>query len=408
MPADRFLSAVLLLGIPLLVLAIVAVRIRIRRGGRELLLERMQELLRSIGAEPVADGFWKRGGRVVSVDVLLSPIFSRRFPLRLSTFCDSTYEFELKDSRNVPLPIPEELSRDPYYGPMFLRGAASPELSEYLQRVKDRLQTLVPARWGAVSKRHVELILSDSRFDPATLTAAGLASDLDALDALARVPLRRAVREGVVTYREGFERDFPAWHWTPEQRKSLPRTARRAVISYHLDNAYLHTALVEFFSRLAGDHARLFLTETGERSPLSFLRYAFGDGFRRSGNFFVSDVAEAPVAADQYLDGAFFQGFLSTDGEAALAPDFRDVPKYRLHEIALSRLDRVHFYARRLFDDENSWFSGEYEILSCALSPAEIREAAEEMAVRHGAKFVELDRRFSPKLLKEDRLEMTT
>ena len=122
------------------------------------------------------------------------------------------------------------------------------------------------------------------------------ASDLDALDVLASAPLRRVIRGGVVTYREGFESDLPAWHWTPDQRRALPSSARRFVFSCYADNPYLNTAIVDLLYRLAGDRRKFFITD---QTDLDFLRYGFGDAFTQSGNLVEADNPEVPVAADQ-------------------------------------------------------------------------------------------------------------
>ena len=395
------LTLLLILGIPLSAVLLLTLRIRTKEARRERYLAKMEKTFREAGAETLGNRHYRRGDRTYSFDANLSPLFAKGFTLRLSTFSDSVCEFELKSARNVPIGLPEELARDEYFRSLSLQGEPAPELVPVLLDLKDRLSTLVPDRWEAFSKQHMEVILSGNRFDDGAYSAVELRSDLDALDALASAPLRRTIRGGVVTYREGFESDLPAWHWTPDQRRNLPPSVRRFVFSCYADNPYLNTAIVDLLYRLAGDRRKFFVTD---QTDLEFLRYGFGDAFTQSGNLVEADNPEVPVAADQYLDGEFFGGFLASGAPV----DFAGQPRHAFHNKAVERIDQWHFYARRLFDDEFSWFSGEYEIVSCVLRPADIREAVEGLADRIGARFVELDRRFSFKLLKDDRLEMTT
>jgi len=71
---------------------------------------------------------------------------------------------------------------------------------------------------------------------------------------------------------------------------------------------------------------------------------------------------EMPVAADLRTDGDFFRG---ASGRERTPDGFEreGMPRTKFHDAAIKVLRKVDFYARRLYDDEFSWFSGEYEII---------------------------------------------
>jgi hypothetical protein len=81
--------------------------------------------------------------------------------------------------------------------------------------------------------------------------------------------------------------------------------------------------------------------------------------------------------------------------------------RFRFHDAAIYLLPRLEFYARRLYDDEFSWFSGEYEIVSARLEEDAVRAALEEVAKEFGASVKTIERPFSFKLLKDDRLDLS-
>jgi hypothetical protein len=194
----------------------------------------------------------------------------------------------------------------------------------------------------------------------------------------------------------------PQWHWRVDQRAALPESVRREAVSYWRENSYLNDGLVRLFERLAGGR-RMFVLTAAEH--LDFLELAFGKPVRRHGALVEVDDPRMLVAADQYLDGEFFAGLLVADGVPA---GFEHVPRHAFHDAAVAALPRVYFYARRLFDDEFSWFSGEYEILSMRLAEDEVRKALDVLAFELHADLKDIDRRFSFKLIRDElKLEMT-
>jgi hypothetical protein len=74
------------------------------------------------------------------------------------------------------------------------------------------------------------------------------------------------------------------------------------------------------------------------------------------------------------------------------------MPARLFHEAALKVFRKCDFYARRLLDDEASWWSGEYEILSAV--ELDVRGALSKIASEMGAQVMEIDRRFHKRLVK--------
>src|SRR6185436_11846842 len=104
---------------------------------------------------------------------------------------------------------------------------------------------------------------------------------------------------------------------------------------------------------------------------------------------------ELPVAADLHSDGEFFGGLLVA---RELPPGFeKKLPRIRFHDAAINAFRKVDFYARRLYDDEFSWFSGEYEIVSVA--PLDVRGALSRIATEIGAQVMDIDRRFHKRIV---------
>ncbi|HYF01186.1 MAG TPA: hypothetical protein VEJ18_19840, partial [Planctomycetota bacterium] len=106
---------------------------------------------------------------------------------------------------------------------------------------------------------------------------------------------------------------------------------------------------------------------------------------------------EMLAAADLQTDGAFFGGALVAR-EVPSAFEEAEIPKYRYHELAVGALRKSLFYVRRLPDDENSWYSGEYEFVSAY--PLDVRGAVERLSKAVGAEVMEIDRRFHKRLVK--------
>lgn len=396
---NQLLPLFLAAGLPLLACVLLFWRIQSKRALCRTFLGAMAKKFGEAGAEAVGPDRYRFEGRVFRLEADINPLLSARMSLRLSTYCDTLHEFELKAAENVPLPrIPD----DPFYSRFHLDGRPTPELLEYLRAVRETLEPVFPGRWTAFSKFFVEVILSGNRFDHRGWTADEVRADLRTLGSLASVPLARVSKGGIFTHRRAWEKDIPEWHWKPAQLNALPEGARRECVSYWRENSYLNDGLVQLFWRLAGGRRVFVLTD---QRDLDFLEHAFGKGGTFHGSLFETSDPRYLAAADQMLDGEFFGGILVADD---VPPGFEDVKRYRFHDAAVAALPGVHFYARRLFDDEFSWFSGEYEILSTKLGEDEIRGALDALAFERRADLRDLDRRFSFKLIRDElKLEMT-
>jgi len=394
-------AVLILLGLPALAGLAVWLRIRAKRAALDRFLASFDRRLETLG-----DRRFRWNGRTYRLDASLNPLFSASFDLRLSTFCDSVLEFEIRRARNVPVTLPEAIRADPLFRGCALDAPSAEEPARFLKEVRDDLALSFPERWGAFSKMHCELVLSANRFRAEDWDDAALKSDLDSLAALARVPAWREPRGGTWTCRSGFERPIAEWHWKPDQRARLPEGTRRWCVSCWSDNAYLNRPLVRFLKTLAGPSASLWLTPAKE---LGFLEEGFGRPAEVRGNLVELEPPEMAVAADQYLDGEFFAGFLAAapNETTAVRDRFAAETRFRFHDAAIDLLPRLRFYARRLYDDEFSWFSGEYEIVSADLEEGEVRTALDAVAKEFGATVREIDRPFSFKLLKDDRLDLS-
>lgn len=373
-------------GLPLAVIGIVALRIRAKRRAVDALVDRLLAPY-----ERLPHDCFRANGRVFRLVADTNPLFSRDASLRLSTFAPTTLELEIRAARNVPTKTPQKLADDPYYRRYVLDAPSADEAVAHLLAVKETVARILPSRWGAYSKIHCETVLSANK-----ATHGDLAPDLPVLAALAAAPAAREPRGGTWTLRRGFEPHVPAWHWKPEQRARLPQRASRWCVSAWYDNAYLNRALARFLWSL-GD-VRVVTTE----NDLWFLEHAFGRPFPVR-DLQVELAPDAAVAGDQWLDGELVGGLV-----AGAAPDaFARAIKFTLHDRSLDALNAgARFIARRLFDDEFSWFSGEYEIVSAVLTDDDVASAFEKAADEFGAAVKEIDRPFSFKLLKEDRLDL--
>ena len=398
------LFLLLILGVPAAAAIAVVVRIRSKRAARDRFLASLSPRLAAIGVEGFDDGRFTYGGRAFRFSADLNPLFSSSFDLRLSTFCDSVLEFEIRRARNVPVALPEPLRSDPLFRGCALDAPSVDEPARYLAAMKGKLAGSFPRRWAAFSKMQCELVLSANRFAPETWDGADARGDLEALAAMAATPAWREPKGGTWTYRTGFENRIAEWHWKPEQRVRLPEGTRRWLVSAWVDNAYLNRPLVRFFRRLCGNP--LWLTPVEQ---LEFLQEGFGRPAEVRGHLVALDPHEMAVAADQYLDGEFFAGLLAPapGEETAVRERYAAETRFRFHDAAIDLLPRLEFYARRLYDDEFSWFSGEYEILSARLEEGAVRAALEETAKEFGAEMKEIERPFSFKLLRDDRLDLS-
>jgi hypothetical protein len=395
------LFLLLILGIPAAAAVTVILRIRSKKDARDRFMASLGPRLAAIGADGFEDGRFTWKGRTFRFAADINPLFSSSFDLRLSTYGDSVLEFEIRRARNVPVPLPEPLRSDPLFRGCALDAPSADEPARYLAAVRDTLATSFPARWGAFSKFHCELVLSANRFAPGSWEPR---EDLEALASMASVPAWREPKGGIWTLRTGFEDRIAEWHWKPEQRARLPEGTKRWLVSAWVDNAYLNRPLVRFFRRLGGP--ALWLTPAEE---LSFLEEGFGRPAEVRGHLVELDPPEMAIAADQYLDGEFFAGLLvpAPGHESAMRERFARETRFRFHDAAIDLLPRLGFYARRLYDDEFSWYSGEYEIVSAALEDDQVKSALEETAKEFGATVKEIDRPFSFKLLRDDRLDLS-
>lgn len=415
MTLSGWASLLFAVGLPLAAVGVVLWRTAWKRASRDRLLDRLRHRLEGAGATDLesldpggprtVDRFrWK--GRFYRLGADINPLFSRSCLVRLSTFTNSVLEFEIARAEHAGEPLPPPLNTDPELRGCRLVAFGREEAGAYLASVREKLLRIFPGRWKAFSKRHAELVLSANRFDPAEWNEAKLCGDLEILEAAAAVPAWRVSSGGRWTYREGWEARVAAWHWKPEQRARLPENAHRWGISAWLDNSYLNRPLAGTFRRLAGTAELLWIT--AERD-LRFLEEGFGTALRLDGSIARLPDPDMAVAADQQLDGDFFSGVLAVEAGAvdeAIAR-FRDEIKHGFHDAALELLPRARFYARRLYDDEFSWFSGEYEIVSTQLADGEVRAALDAEAEAAKATVRTIERPFSFKLLKDDRLETT-
>lgn len=379
------LGVLVMVAVPAAFLGLVVARIAVKRRKRDAFVERILAPY-----ERLPHDCFRRRGRVFRLQADLNPLFGRGFGLRLSTFADTRLEFEIRAARNVPTKTPQRLKEDPFYRRFVLDAPSTDEAVEHLAAVRERLAPVFPSRWGAYAKVQTEVVLSAN-----TATDERLDGDVDALAELAAVPAARRPRGGTWTIREGFEADVPAWHWKREQRARFPSGLRRWCVSAWYDNAYLNEPLAEFLWSLGP--GRVLTAE----EDLWFLEHSFGRPMPVDGRLAELKPGEA-VAGDQWLDGDLFGGFVV----GAKADAFRGAIKFSFHDRGIEALrSGAAVYARRLFDDEFSWFSGEYEVL--AAEGVDVRGRFREIAERYHAEVKEINRPFSFKLLKEDRLEVS-
>ena len=352
--------AVLVLGLlvvfPGLVAAAVWLRIRAKNALRDRFLGAVRQDLRDAGFEPLGDDIFRREGRGATIEASTNPLFGRGFSLRLAAWSGTIHEFELRRGK----PVPAEFA------------AFKPLLD----------------RWESAGKMYVDCYAAGVTTDPR------VSEDLKALIEIARLPLARTVRGGTFTYREGFEDKIPQWHWRHDQRPKLPKDVHRYCFSYWQDGPLLNPVIARVLWELSGTAHRYILSDTED---LRFLEFAFE---RRDiacwGALLELMKPEMAVAADLRTDGEFFGGLLA----ARELPDGFEregMPRTRFHDAAIKVLRKVDFYARRLYDDEFSWFSGEYEIISVA--PLDVRGTVSRIATEIGAQVMDIDRRFHKRLV---------
>lgn len=387
MSARETLTVLLLL--PALGFFVVLIIIRAKEKARAAFLRRFDGVASKAGAAKLDGRTYERRGRAFTIDANVSPLFSRNLSLRLALIAPGAYEFEIKRAQNVPVTPPPRLASDPFYRAFSVEGMVRPELEDFLLRpdVRRALESTLPGRWDAVSQFYVERVLYHNRFAFHAYAADDLARDLDALAVLADAPPARVDREGFFAFRSGFEPHPWPWHWTAEARAKLPPGLTRACFAAYFDSPLLNDAALGVLRKLSG-------------GPLTFLPAAeVPDAVRRA-----YGEAIDPVAADRFMDGLYFGAAVAGAAPPALA----EAPSCLLHERAIGVLGDVLFYARRLRDDENSWFTGEIEILSTKLDAVQIEAAVREAAQEHESSLRLLESPFTPKLLKQDRLEVSS
>jgi hypothetical protein len=347
---------------------------------------RLGRALEELGARSPEEGLVEFEGRKFQVEAEPPKVLGRSHELTVAMFTDQAHEFYLRRAGGLP---GHPMADDEFYRNYSIEGRLGPPLDRYLKtpQVREILSRVLPGRWRTFAKAFVVIYFSGNEFDARRVDARELGLAFKALRAL-DLPIEDPPGGGTLTFRSGFEADVPPWHWTAEAVRELPPNVKRAVVSYYRDNAYLNVVLVDLFRHLAGASRKIFLSD---RHDLGFLRHAYGDAVRLEGGRLETDRLDAPAAADQYLDGGFFSGFVAVDS---------DVPKDPLRSLA-----DVKFCVRRLLDDEASWFSGEYEILSVHLTEEEIAQALEKIALKYDAGILPLERRFTVKLFRDERFE---
>lgn len=333
---------------------VVWFRIGYKERDRDEYLRDVAAGLRDQGVECLGYGLYQVDGRVVKVEAGTNPLFGGGFSVRLGAYCDTVHEFELK--RGTPVPAE--------------RAAFAPLLEH----------------WSSAGKMHLEC------YAAGVTTEVAVLEDLRRLAKLSVLPLTRPCRGKTFTFREGFEPKVPQWHWRHDQRPRLPQGANRCCVSYWHGDAYLNEGLMRLFETLAGGARKFYLSDAKD---LSSVEHAFGRrGISVHGMLVELPHAAAAIGADRFLDGEFFGGLFAAE---ALPPGFEEVPRYRFHDRAIDALKHVRFYARRLYDEECSWFSGEYEIVS--VEPLDVRGALARVAAEFGAQVLEIDRRFHKRIV---------
>lgn len=353
---SALIAALVLLGLPALTIALVALRLRAKGRRRDAYLQAAGDDLVAAGAARLADGCYRLGERVLKVEASTNPLFGAGFTVRLAAWSDTIHEKELRRGA----PVPDEFAD---FAPLL-------------------------DRWESAGKMFLECYAAGVTLE------THLAEDARTLGALASRPLERSWRGGIFTCREGFERDLPAWHWRHDVRRRLPRELRRWGVSYFLDGPLLNAPLARLFAELAGPGRMFVLTDVED---LAFLGHAYGEGAAvRRGALVEIARPEVLVAADLHTDGDFFGALLAAE---EIPRGFEEpIPRHRFLEKVVEALPGVRLAARRLYDEQAGWFSGEYEILS--VHPLDVRGAVGRRASELGAPVLEIEGRFHRRLVK--------
>ena len=335
---------------------VIWLRLRAKARLLQTYLDAARDELRAAGAEPLGEGFFQWNGRAGKIEGSTNPLFGKGFSVRVAAWSDTIHDLELHRGKPVPADF---------------------------ERFKPLLE-----RWDSAGKMFTECYAAGVTDDPR------LSPTFRTLLELSTVPISKAWRGGTFTYREGFEEKVPQWHWRHDQRPKLPKDVKRYCFSYWQEGPLLNPVIMRVLWELSGSSRRYFITPTED---LRFLDYGFS---RRDiacwGALVELLKPDMPVAADLLTDGEFFGGLLVAKD---LPPGFdsEEMPKVRFHDAAIKALRKCDFYARRLFDDEFSWFSGEYEIVSA--TPLDVRGVIGKVAAEVGAQVMEIDRRFHKRIV---------
>jgi hypothetical protein len=345
-----------IIGIPALALGVVWYRLRVKERRLDKYLVAAREDLRAAGAAPLDGGYFQWNGRAGKLEASTNPLFGRGYTVRVAAWSDTIHEFELKRGK----PVPPEFER---FRPLL-------------------------ARWDSAGKMFTECYAAGVTDDP------HISSTFRTLLDLSTVPLSKSWKGGTFTYREGFEDKVPQWHWRHDIRPKLPKNVNRFCFSYWQDGPLLNPVILRVLWELSSASHRYIITDTKD---LRFLDYGFSHrDIACWGTLVELMKPDMPVAADLLTDGEFFGGMLVAKD---LPPGFesRSMPRVEFHEAAVKVLRRCDFYARRLYDDEFSWFSGEYEIVSAV--PMDVRGTIAKIAKEIGSPVMDIDRRFNKRIV---------
>ena len=376
-----------------------------RLGRREEAWTRLTEALRRLEVSALPDGrTWEFEGRRFELWIDPPSLFADNLYVRLSLFTPRLLEFSVKRAEGIEAPVFETFRQDPLYGKFDIQTPYPREVRDYLDsaRVRALIEGAVCGRWRLVEQRALRLSLEDNIVHDRNLSGAELAVALKTLRALDEGAPDPRPSGGVFTYRFGFEPDVPPWHWPVDELRKLPRAVKRFVVSYYRDDPLLNLGLVDLLLDLCGKSRACFLTD---QEDLGFLDQAFGPSGRERRKAVVETRSPATVVgADRFTEGVFFRGLAAVPAGASTEP-FETGRRHEFHEIAVSRLGELDFWARRLLDDEAAWYSGEIEILTLHLDEARVREAVDRTAKACQAEVMEIDRRFTPKIFRDEKFE---
>ncbi len=345
-----------LVALPALIIAGIWLQLKSKEKARIAYQWAILEEMKAGGAEPLGDGYYRCNGRAGKINVSPNPLFRKGFTVRVAAWSDTIHEGELR--RQSPVPAGFEPFKS-------LLG-----------------------RWESAGKMVTECYAAGVTEDPR------LSETFKQLLELSKIPLSKTHKGGTFTVREGFEAKVPQWHWRHDQRPKLPKAVYRTCFSYWHDGPLLNPVTMRVIWELSGNSHRYFITDTED---LRFLDYGFSrPDIVCRGALVELMKPDMPVAADLLTDGGFFGGLLVAKD---LPPGFEveGMPKRDFHDAAIKVLRECDFYARRLYDDEFSWFSGEYEIVS--VYPIDVRGVLSKVATEIGAQVLEIDRRFHKRLV---------